>query len=57
MDKMKQKKLLKKLYQANLENNTDKLKTLYQQEINLILEKRRQGKKRFCGKWFVTDES
>jgi len=54
---MKQKKLLKKLYQANLENNKDKLKTLYQKEINLILAKRRQGKDSFCGKWFVTDES
>jgi len=54
---MKQKKLLKKLYQANLENNKDKLKTLYQKEINLILEKRRSGKHSFCPKWLVTDES
>jgi hypothetical protein len=56
MDKMKQKKLLKKLYQANLENNQDKLKTLYQREIENILEKKKAGKTRFSGKWFVTDE-
>lgn len=53
---MKQKKLLKKLYQANLENNHDKLKTLYQREIENILEKKKAGKPRFSGKWFVTDE-
>jgi hypothetical protein len=57
MDKMKQKKLLRKLYQANLENNQDKLKTLYRREIENILEKRKAGKTRFSGKWFVTDES
>ena len=53
---MKQKKLLKKLYQANLENNQDKLKTLYQKEIENILEKRKAGKTRFSPKWLVTDE-
>lgn len=56
MDKMKQKKLLKKLYQANLENNRDKLRSLYQKEIEAILERRKAGKTRFSPKWLVTDE-
>jgi hypothetical protein len=57
MDKMKQKKLLKELYEANLRQDRKRQRELYQREIAHILEKRREGKSRFCGKWLVTDES
>lgn len=54
---MKQKKLLKELYEANLRQDKKLQLELYQKEIAHILEKRREGKSRFCGKWLVTDES
>jgi len=54
---MKQKKLLRELYRANLERNSKELCKLRQKEILHILEKRREGKHSFCPKWLVTDES
>lgn len=54
---MKQKKLLKELYQANLRQDRKAQRELYLKEIAHILEKRREGKSRFCAKWYVTDES
>ena len=53
---MKQNKLVKKMYQASLENDKIALKDLYQREIKHILEKKRQGKTSFCPKWYVTDD-
>jgi LytS/YehU family sensor histidine kinase len=53
---MKQKKLLRELYRANLERNTKQLCELRQKELAHILEKRKQGKHRFSPKWCVTDE-
>ena len=53
---MKQKTLLKKLYQANLANDKKTLADLYQKELTHILEKRKAGKTRFSPKWCVTDE-
>ena len=54
---MKQKKLLKQLYEANLRQDKKLQRELYQKEIAHILEKRREGKSKFCAKWYVTDES
>lgn len=53
---MKQKKLLRQLYQANLKNDTARLKKLHLRELAHILEKRRQGKYSFSPKWCVTDD-
>ena len=53
---MKQKKILHKMYKANIENNRKKLKELYKTEIEKILEKRRKGKHSFGSKWLVTDD-
>jgi len=55
MDQMKQNKLVKKMYQASLENNKAALKDLYQKEIQHILEKKKHSKTSFCPKWLVTD--
>jgi len=54
---MKQKKLLRQLYEANLRQDRKLQQELYQREIAHILEKRRAGKHSFCPKWLVTDES
>jgi len=53
---MKQKKILREMYKANIENNRKKLKELYKTEIEKILEKRKEGKHSFSSKWLVTDE-
>lgn len=53
---MKQNKILKEMYKANLNNNKEKIKKLYKKELEKILEKRKEGNTRFSPKWLVTDE-
>ena len=53
---MKQNQLIEDLYSANLKNETQTVKKLYQKQIQHILEKKKAGKHTFCAKWLVTDE-
>jgi len=57
MDQMKQKKLMRRLYKANLSRDQDQIQDLYSRELAHILEKRREGKNKFSPKWCVTDNS
>lgn len=54
---MKQNDLIKKIYQASLSNDFEKLKELRQAELDHILEKRREGKTTFSPKWILTDRA
>ena len=54
---MKQKKLMRRLYKANLSRDQDQIQDLYSRELAHILEKRREGKNKFSPKWCVTDNS
>jgi hypothetical protein len=53
---MKQNKILKEMYKANLDNDESKLQELRTKELAKILEKKKEGKTTFCSKWLVTDE-
>lgn len=52
---MKQKDLVKKMYEASLSKNTREMIELRRTELKHILEKRSQGKRDFSAKWIVTD--
>jgi len=52
---MKQNELVKKMYEASLSHSKDKMIELRKAELEHILLKRQQGKKKFCPKWIVTD--
>lgn len=51
---MKQHKMIKKMYQANLERDYDTVNKLRKLELQMIIERRNQGKS-FDPKWIVTD--
>jgi len=52
---MKQNKLIKKMYEASLSQNTRKMIELRKAELQHIVNKRKEGKKNFSSKWIVTD--
>lgn len=50
---MKQRKLIKEVYKACLENNVERLIELRIEEFRKILKKKAEGKKFFSPKWAV----
>ena len=52
---MKQKDLVKRMYEASLSKNTREMIELRKTELKHILEKRADGKTDFSPKWIVTD--
>ena len=52
---MKQKDLVKRMYEASLSKNTREMIELRKAELKHILDKRSEGKTDFSPKWIVTD--